>query len=76
MGAIVEDLELESRDGTVVGAKAGRGEAEVQAQFDQVPRSRHLGEVAIVDGDPRVAQTGLVFKDMLYDENVGSHRQP
>ena len=49
MGAIVEDLELEVRDGTITGVSAARGEAEVQKQFELIPRSRHLGEVAIVD---------------------------
>ncbi|WP_151084112.1 aminopeptidase [Nocardioides cynanchi] len=73
MGAMVEDLQLELRDGTITGVKAARGEQEVQQQFELIPRSRHLGEVAIVDSDSRVATTGLVFKDMLYDENVGSH---
>ena len=73
MGAMVEDLELEVRDGTITGVSASRGEAEVQKQFELIPRSRHLGEVAIVDADSRVASTGLVYKDMLYDENVGSH---
>lgn len=45
----------------------------MQAQFDLIPRSRHFGEVAIVDADSAVASTGLVYKDMLFDENVGSH---
>lgn len=73
MGALVEGLELEVRDGTVTGASAERGEEAVQAQFDLIPRSRHFGEVAIVDADSAVASTGLVYKDMLFDENVGSH---
>jgi aminopeptidase len=73
MGAMVEGLELELRDGTITGASATRGEAEVQQQFELIPRSRHLGEVAIVDRDSAVARTGLVYKDMLFDENVGSH---
>ena len=73
MGALVEDLALEISDGTITGATASRGEEEVQAQFDLIPRSRHLGEVAIVDSDSTVARTGLVYKDMLFDENVGSH---
>lgn len=73
MGALVEGLELELRDGTIVGATASRGEEEVRAQFDLIPRSRHLGEVAIVDKDSRVACTGLTYKDMLFDENIGSH---
>ena len=70
---MVEGLELELRDGTITGARASRGEAEVQQQFELIPRSRHLGEVAIVDRDSAVARTGLVYKDMLFDENVGSH---
>jgi aminopeptidase len=73
MGTMVEGLELELRDGTITGATASRGEAEVQQQFEVIPRSRHLGEVAIVDRDSAVARTGLVYKDMLFDENVGSH---
>jgi aminopeptidase len=73
MGAFVEDLALEITDGTITGATAGRGEEAVRAQFDLIPRSRHFGEVAIVDKDSAVARTGLVYKDMLYDENVGSH---
>ncbi|RYB95400.1 aminopeptidase [Nocardioides oleivorans] len=73
MGALVEDLSLEITDGTITGATASRGEDAVRAQFDLIPRSRHFGEVAIVDSDSAVAQTGLVYKDMLFDENVGSH---
>jgi aminopeptidase len=72
-GTMVEDLHLDLHDGTITSARAARGEAEVQQQFDAIPRSRHLGEVAIVDSDSRVAATGLVYQDMLYDENVGSH---
>ena len=61
MGALVEDLALEIRDGTITGATAARGEEAVQAQFELIPRSRHLGEVAIVDADSAVAsdRTGL-----------------
>lgn len=73
MGAMVEGLELELHDGTITGASAERGQEEVRQQFDLIPRSRHLGEIAIVDGDSRVRRTGLVYKDMLFDENVGSH---
>ena len=73
MGTMVEGLEIDLHDGTIVGARAERGEDAVQKQFESVPRSRHLGEVAIVDGSSRVRRTGLTFKDMLFDENIGSH---
>ena len=73
LGVLVEGLELELVDGTVKGARAERGERAVQAQLDSVPNARHLGEIAIVDGDSAVRRTNLVYGDMLYDENVGSH---
>lgn len=73
MGAMVEGLELELHDGTIVAATAERGEEAVQHQLDSVPRAKHLGEVAIVDGASRVRRTGLTYKDMLFDENIGSH---
>ena len=73
MGTLVEGLEIDVSDGEIRGARAERGEEAVRQQFELIPRSRHLGEVAIVDSDSAVARTGLVYKDMLYDENVGSH---
>ena len=73
MDTLVEDLRLEVADGTITGATASRGEGAVQAQFDAIPRSRHFGEIAIVDRDSAVKRSGLVYQDMLYDENAGSH---
>ena len=73
MGTLVEGLEIDISDGEIRGARAERGEEAVRQQFELIPRSRHLGEVAIVDSDSAVAHTGLVYKDILYDENVGSH---
>jgi aminopeptidase len=73
MGAMVEGLRLDVHDGSITGVSADHGETEVQKQFELIPRSRHFGEVAIVDQDSAVARTGLVYKDMLFDENVGSH---
>lgn len=73
MNALVEGLELELASGAIVSARAARGEAQVQAQLDAVPRSRHLGELAIVDGGSRVRSTGVLFRDILFDENAGCH---
>ncbi len=73
LNVLVEGLELELADGTVKGARASRGEDVVRAQMDSVPGARHLGEIAIVDGDSAVRRTNLTYGDMLYDENIGSH---
>jgi aminopeptidase len=69
----VDGLELELANGEITGVRADRGETAVQTQLSAVPRARHLGEVAIVDGDSAVRRTGLVYGDMLFDENVGCH---
>lgn len=73
MNVLVDGLVLELGDGSVRGAKAETGEEAVHHQLDSVPRARHLGEVAIVDGDSRVRRTQLTYRDMLYDENAASH---
>jgi aminopeptidase len=73
MNALVEDLAIEVSDGTITGATASRGLEAVTRQFDLFPRARHFGEVAIVDKASAVRRSGLVFQDMLFDENVGSH---
>ena len=57
MNVLVDGLVLELGDGTVrSGEGFGREEA-VHHRLDSVPAARHLGEVAIVDGDSRVRQT-------------------
>jgi len=73
MNVLVDGLVLELGDGSVRAAKAETGEEAVHHQLDSVPRARHLGEVAIVDGDSRVRRTQLTYRDMLYDENAASH---
>lgn len=73
VNTLVDGLRLDFHDGTIRGASADRGETAVHTHLDAVPRARHLGEVAIVDGDSAVRRTGLTYSDMLYDENAGSH---
>lgn len=73
VNTLVDGLHLELADGTIRAASAERGEAAVHTQLDTIPRARHLGEIAIVDGDSAVRRTGLTYSDMLFDENAGSH---
>jgi len=37
------------------------------------PENRRSGEIALVDKSSRIAETGLVYHDLLYDENAESH---
>jgi aminopeptidase len=72
-GQIVRDLELRFSAGRAVEVKASSGADFVREQLRTDDGSSMLGEVALVDGDSRVGQTGLVFFDTLFDENAACH---
>jgi aminopeptidase len=72
-GAIVEGLELRFEDGRVVDVRAERGADVVRAQLEADDGAARLGEVALVDGGSRVGELGVVFFDVLFDENAACH---
>jgi aminopeptidase len=72
-GTVVRDLELRFEKGEIVEVKASSGEEVVRKQIETDKGSKHLGEVALVDGDSRVGRTGLTFLNTLFDENATSH---
>jgi aminopeptidase len=72
-GTIVRDLELRFAEGRAVEVRASAGADAVEAQMDVDPFGRALGELALVDGESRVGQTGLTFFDTLFDENATCH---
>jgi aminopeptidase len=72
-GTIVRDLEMRFEGGRAVEVRASAGAAAVEAEMDVDAFGRALGEVALVDGESRVGQTGLTFFDTLFDENATCH---
>jgi aminopeptidase len=72
-GTIVRDLELRFAGGECVEVKASTGADAVRAQMEVDGFGTRLGEVALVDGDSRVGQTGITFFDTLFDENATCH---
>jgi len=72
-GTIVRDLELRFAGGECVEVKASTGAEAVRAQMEIDGFGKRLGEVALVDGESRVGQTGIVFFDTLFDENATCH---
>jgi aminopeptidase len=72
-GGLVEGLEVEFRDGRITDVRADRGAELVRAELELDDGARHLGEVALVDSSSRVAETGIVFQNTLFDENAASH---
>jgi aminopeptidase len=72
-GAIVEGLRLRFEGGRVVEVNAETNADAVRAQTAVDEGAARLGEVALVDGSSPVGQSGVVFGDILLDENAASH---
>jgi aminopeptidase len=72
-GTMVEGLELRLTGGEIVEAKASAGETVVRTVLATDGGARYLGELALVDDGSRVADTGVLFRNTLFDENAASH---
>ena len=73
LGTVVRDLEVELRDGRIIGVKATAGADVVRAEIAADDGADRLGEISLVDGASMVGQLGLTFCDTLFDENATSH---
>ena len=62
-----------SQHGEAVEVTASAGAEAVQGQMAIDEFGKRLGEVALVDGESRVGQTGITFFDTLFDENATCH---
>jgi len=72
-GTLITDIFMRFEGGRVTEATASRGQEVLSALLDTDEGARHLGEVALVEYDSPVAQTGLLFYNTLFDENAASH---
>jgi aminopeptidase len=72
-GTMVRDLELRFERGRAVEVNASTGADVVSGEMSSDEGAPYLGEVALVTGDSRVAETGITFSDTLFDENVTCH---
>jgi aminopeptidase len=72
-GTIVRDLEMRFEHGDAVEVRASSGADAVRGQMGIDEYGKRLGEVALVDGESRVGQTGITFYDTLFDENATCH---
>jgi aminopeptidase len=67
LGNVVEDVRLTFREGKVVAASAGRGQALLEAMLDLDAGSRTLGEVAFGLND----NISRFTSNILFDEKIG-----
>jgi aminopeptidase len=71
-GGVVEGLELTFRGGEIVDIRADKG-VDLAREDIAIDGGRWLGEVALVDVSSRVGETGVIFKNTLFDENAAAH---
>lgn len=72
-GVVVEGLRLRFEAGRAVEVDADRHADAVRADMASDAGAARLGEVALVDDSSPVGQSGLVFGDVLLDENATCH---
>ena len=72
-GIMIEDLELTFKDGEISDFSASSGEATFKEYINSDPGAKRLGEVALVGIDSPIYQSGLVFREILFDENAACH---
>lgn len=70
---IIEDFSLTFSKGQVVEASARKGEEYLHKILETDEGARRLGEVALVPHSSPIAQSGLLFYNVLIDENASSH---
>jgi aminopeptidase len=71
--AIIEGLQVRFEHGRAVWIDAAKGADTMRALAKRDANANRLGEVALVDREGRIGQTGTTFYNTLLDENAASH---
>ena len=72
-GFVIRDFSLEFKNGRVVKVCAKEGQEMLEQLINQDEGAMRLGEVALVPYNSPISNTGLVFNDVLFDENASCH---
>jgi len=72
-GTLIDNIEVQFREGRIVEARASRGEEVLGKVLDTDEGARRLGEVALVPHSSPISKSGLLFFNTLFDENAASH---
>jgi aminopeptidase len=72
-GKLIEGLEVEFQKGMISSFKAKSGADTFKEYISSDIGAKRLGEVALVGTDSPIFRTGLVFEEILFDENAACH---
>lgn len=72
-GGMIDKFFIEFKDGKVINYDAEIGEEILKGIIESDSNSSYLGEVALVNNDSPISNTGVVFGTTLFDENAACH---
>ncbi|MFX1380229.1 MAG: aminopeptidase [Promethearchaeota archaeon] len=72
-GVLIENCRLTFSKGQIIEASAEIGEGFLLKTLETDEGARKLGEVALVPHSSPISQSGLIFYNMLIDENASNH---
>ncbi|PIE97598.1 MAG: aminopeptidase [Treponema sp.] len=73
LGNVIEDFSFEIKDGKIVDFTAKKGKEVLQTLLDTDEGARRFGEIALVPHKSPISNTGVLFKNTLFDENASCH---
>jgi len=72
-GNLIDDFSITFKDGKVVSYDAKVGKEHLANMITDIPGMDKLGEIALVEHDSPISNTGILFYNTLYDENASCH---
>ncbi len=72
-GNLIEDFWLAFKDGKVVDFDAKKEKRTLQNLLEFDEGSSYLGEIALIEHDSPIQNTGILFYNTLFDENASCH---
>ena len=70
---IIDKFYIEFKDGQAIKYNAEVGNEYLKQLIEKYTNSSYLGEVALVNNDSPISNTGVVFYNTLFDENASCH---
>jgi len=72
-GNLIDDFTITFKDGKVTSYDAKVGKEHLENMITDIPGMDRLGEIALVEHDSPISNTGILFYNTLYDENASCH---
>lgn len=72
-GRLVDNFGFTFKDGKVVDFHAEKGYEVLEKLMENDDGARYLGEIALVQDDSPISNTGILFNNTLFDENASVH---